>query len=318
MTETNHYYDRIIKDTFEKWGQLSVNDVYRKTGIPHGTFFSHWKILKDTGQVEPVLPLSNSRKGSEQPYRLSESTKSKRRWGFNEKIMSQRESRNPSKQDKETNEQKMKRVILFLLLSQAATGSGRDRPRVGKPKPGDYEVPNPHNPREHVTCFYEELEGVSINDLTEHRDVGNARAFAHVNITESEVEDCIKTLRENELNDVIMPTSRKDNYNEPAFVIKYPLLQEVIKHCLVLMSQIRQIIEYHWVYTRRRRPTRGQEFEWYVSFFGEKRIDYLFSRGKADLDQFIKGIQKMSNNPNTQSKKLSDIKKKLENITLDR
>jgi hypothetical protein len=313
MTETNHDYDRIIKDTLEKWGQSTVNALWEKTGIPHGTFFSHWSILKRKGQVEPVTPLSEQKpkKGQRQFYRLSESTKSKRRWGFKEKIISQRESRNQSQDDKETDKQKLMRVILFLFLSETAKGSGRNMPRIGKAQPGDYEVSNPQNPTGQDVCFYKEVKGVTVNDLTEHRDVGNARAFAHINLTESEVEDCIKTIRENELSDAVLYTSRKGNYIEPTFVIKDDLLQKFVKHCLALMSEIMQMIEYRWLYMTRRRPTHGPEFEWYVSFFGEKRIDYLFSKGKANLDQFIRDVKKISSNSNTRNKKMYDIKKEM-------
>jgi len=102
--------------------------LYKKTGIPHGTFYFHFKNLKEAGQIEFEEDPS-WKNGKRRLYRLTESTNAKRRWGFEEHIISRREPRNSSLQRaNETENEKMKKVILLLLLSQAAKGSGRLKP----------------------------------------------------------------------------------------------------------------------------------------------------------------------------------------------
>lgn len=299
MTEFNHDFDRLIKDILGKDKQLSTNELWKKTGIPHGTFFSHFNNLKKAGQIEPEED-PTWKNGKYRLYCLTESTKTKRNWGLEEPIKSRREPRNSSLQRvNETENQKMKKVILFLLLSQAAKGSGRLKPAPGPPQVGELYVYNPITQKSE-RCEYFEEKGVTTNDIIEHKDVGNGRAFAHVNFTETEVEDCLRTLREHELSNVIMPISkeRDKNTSEIAFEIKEGLLRDIIKLCLCIIHQVATRIEYYWLYKRRRITAQGPDFEWYVSFFGEKRTYDLIKRAKVkrtrvqDAERIIKQCDK--------------------------
>ena len=176
----------------------------------------------------------------------------------------------------------MKKMILFLLLSQAAQGICRMRPASKKEEPGLFENYNKAT-RRYETYEYDMETGVSIADLIEHKDAGNAYAYVHINFTESEIEKCITTLKQNDLSGVLKPINNK---NEIRFEIKHEDFRTIIGMCEAIIYYVMLRIEKEWL-KKDSRPTRGTRFQWYASLFGEKTIDVLFKRAKFDFDMFV-------------------------------
>jgi hypothetical protein len=119
------------------------------------------------------------------------------------------------------------------------------------------------------------LNGVAVSDLvtkgptktdylpTKRRNVGIGELFPYINLSKDEAEEYVKRLQNHD------PPILKliDSTSEPRYEIVHTTLKRFIIDCIAALFEVREMMEYIWIYKRR---TRTEDKEWYNRLFGKQ------------------------------------------------
>jgi hypothetical protein len=341
----DHQIDVIITNVIRNQGSLNLNPT--KTKI-HQYLVETYnpKISPTTVQVHlNKLTIANvieksevKLRNNERPYYLSSYAKRQLEYYGNiQPFKSRRESRDGKKSniDKELGVEireneiviEENQIIIYLnLLLQAADGSAHLEPAFRILPPGWIDIP----------VSFKRKNGVTTQDIINHRDVGNGRIFSRIRFTVPMVQKCIdilekkygidtkkhkvrnfniyNTLEENttpagyENDDLIerVEIGRTDgtNDNETGILIKDVNLRCFINNIACLIFIVQDRIKYTWLF-KRKPESNSWEFQWHTTFFGRERTLELIERSENTLPSL--------KNKRTKQKLTDYIRKNIEN-----
>jgi DNA-binding Lrp family transcriptional regulator len=274
----NRNYDDLIIDHLYNNEKDSFNRIFdvlkfNSPGISKSTVSEHLKKMKGQGIIKKD---DLSRRYNEIFYCLSGRTQSELRYTIfkgpkpRRKAVPSREVREIEKQNERN------RKALLSLILQAAGGSARWKPVTGKPLPGCVAIPSSSSPRGSVMCSFEQETGVTMQDITEHRDVGNDEIFRHVNFAESTVDDFIRILKEDGLDSdslQVIDRNNQEGKNDIGIKVRDENLKKLIDFIACLISSVEENIRCMWMYKKKPSKTNSWDLEWYESFYGRETTD---------------------------------------------
>jgi Fe2+ or Zn2+ uptake regulation protein len=244
--------------------------------ISRNTFCEHLKKMEEQGIIRKD---DRPRRYNQTFYFLSDKTQSELRYYIFEGPKPKRKEI-PSEENLKVEAQKERnRKALLSLLLQAAAGSARWKPVTGKPMAGCVAIPSSLSPSGSVMCSLEYKPGVTVPDLTEHRDVGNDRIFMHVDFEETTLDDLISLLKEDGLSDslqVIDRNEQREKY-DIGIKVKDENLKRLIDFIACLISSVEENVRYMWIYKKKPTKSDSWNLDWYESFYGKEGTDNVLN-----------------------------------------
>jgi DNA-binding HxlR family transcriptional regulator len=318
MVQYEHDIDNVIINSLYNRGKvrrLSFGELYSKIheifpNVTPKTLTTHLKKLE---LFRKIYKDRTKRKYNVIYYSLTEhSIQEIEYYGNVQYIRSKRENRRKTRVRltdsdgdiegmKETEQEEIQNIIYLNLLLQAADGSSRFVPTFT----------NVHSKKIDLVSFEREV-GVTVQDIVEHKDVGNGGIFGHIKFTVPVVQKCIdvlenkygidiekhidrnlniyNTLEEHitsagsNFDDLIKRTKRndKDNVNEIGIAINDDNLRCFIGMMACLIFMIMDRIRYTWLFKRKPRHN-SWEFEWHTTFFGREKTLELIEKSEYIL-----------------------------------
>ena len=120
-----------------------------------------------------------------------------------------------------------------------------------------------------------------MQDLTEHRDVGNDEIFRHVNFAESTVHDFIRILKEDGLDSDSLQVIDRNNQEgkyDIGIKVRDEKLKRLIDFIACLISSVEDNIRCMWMYKKKPSKTNSWDLDWYESFYGKETTDRILMK----------------------------------------